>query len=211
MILRKSSMKISTALFLLLLAPSIGFPTDGDREPVIGGPCEGCENVFVGLPEELGSNARIAPVEEAGEPLIVEGVVTKPDGMPAEGIIVYAYHTDATGVYPPAATRHGRLRGWARTGANGRYRFTTIRPGAYPGRQNPQHIHMHIIEPGRVTYYIDSVHFDDDPLLTPAQRRRLQQRGGSGITHPTRDAEGRWHVQRDIHLGENIPGHRSAE
>jgi len=48
--------------------------------------------------------------------------------------------------------------------------------------------------------WIDEVIFDDDPRVTPAYRARLENRGGSGITHPTRDAAGTWHVTRDIHL-----------
>jgi protocatechuate 3,4-dioxygenase beta subunit len=178
------------------------------RAPVIGGPCEGCEQVFVGLPAELASRSRIAPAEEPGEPLIIEGVVRSADGKPVEGVVVYAYHTDAGGVYPRGTTRHGRLRGWARSGSDGRYRFDTIRPGGYPGLDTPQHIHMHVIEPGRATYYIDDILFDDDPRLTTVHRRQmLRGRGGDGLARPTRDANGVWRVQRDIVLGQGIPGY----
>lgn len=177
-------------------------------EPILGGPCDGCENVFVGLPKQLATHARIAPVGEPGAPLAIEGVVRDAQGKPAAGVIVYAYHTDATGIYPRAATRHGRLRGWARTGADGAYRFDTIRPGAYPGRDIPQHVHMHVIEAGRGSYYIDDVLFDDDPLLTESHRRRMDTgRGGSGIAHPTRDADGTWRAHRDIVLGAGIAGY----
>jgi len=177
------------------------------EEPVIGGPCEGCELVFAGLPDNLTEEARIAPEDEPGEALIIEGTVTGPDGQPVAGIIVYAYHTDATGMYPDGPTRHGRLRGWARTDAAGRYRFDTVRPAAYPGRSIPQHVHMHVIEPGIGTYWIDSIHFTDDPLLSERERTRAQDRGGSGVAVPTQDAGGRWRVTRDIRLGENVPGY----
>lgn len=102
------------------------------REPILGGPCEGCELVFEGLPEKLGAQASVAPEAEPGEALVLEGTVRTPAGQPAAGIVVYAYHTDRGGLYPDDATRHGRLRGWARTDAGGGYRFDTIRPGAYP-------------------------------------------------------------------------------
>ena len=177
-------------------------------EPVVGGPCEGCELVFVGRPERLESRTRIAPPDEPGEPMIIEGTVRKADGAAAEGIIVYAYHTDAEGVYPRGATAHGRLRGWARTDAAGRYRFETIRPGAYPERNNPQHVHMHVLEPGRVTYYIDDIVFDDDPLLTQERRRAYDTgRGGSGLVRPQTTGSGVWYVRRDITLGMGIPGY----
>lgn len=187
------------------------------REPVVGLPCEGCEAIFEGLPAQLSARARIAPAGEPGEPLTLAGRVLAADGSPRAGIVVYAYHTDAHGLYPPipgapdgAANRHGRLRGWAVSDAEGRYRFDTIRPASYPTRDVPAHIHMHVLEPGCSTYYIDDVMFTDDPLLTPAQRRaHAAGRGGNGIVTPAR-TEGRWQVARDIRLGAGIPGHRAC-
>ncbi|MCM2317573.1 MAG: hypothetical protein NDJ92_20675 [Thermoanaerobaculia bacterium] len=187
-------------------------------EPILGLPCENCEEVFNGLPSSLASSARIAPAGEPGEPLRVEGTVTDSKGRPAAGIVVYAYHTDAGGVYPRdagaegrRASRHGRLRGWAKTDGAGRYRFDTIRPASYPNGRLPQHIHMHVIEPGRGTYWIDDVVFDDDPYLTAAERGRAPGRGGSGVTEPRRDAGGTWLVVRDIRLGAQIPGYPAVE
>ncbi len=184
------------------------------REPIVGLPCEGCEAVFDGRPDHLTSQSRIAPETEPGQPLTLEGIVRDRNGLPRAGVIVYAYHTNAGGIYPtgprsPAgsAGRHGLLRGWARTDAQGGYRFDTIRPGAYPGRNLPEHIHMHVIEPGRATYYIDDVMFRDDPKLTADNIRKLAPgRGGSGIVTPEH-REGTWWVRRDIVLGERIPGH----
>lgn len=178
------------------------------NEPIAGGPCEGCEAVFVGRPATLASSARIATANEPGEPLVLEGTVRHPDGAVAPGVIVYAYHTNAAGIYPratgPDATRHGRLRGFALTGAKGEYRFETIRPGSYPNSDNPQHIHMHIVEPGRCTYWIDDVHFADDPLLKAEHRTAAPGRGGSGIAEPVKQASGVWHVRRDIVLGAGV-------
>ena len=174
-------------------------------EPIIGGPCERCKNVFVGLPETLTSGARIASVDEPGEPLVITGTVTTPTGDPAPRIIVYAYHTDAKGIYPRGTTRHGSLRAWVRTDKNGRYSFDTIRPASYPNTTIPQHVHMHVIEPGKATYYIDDVKFDDDPSLTERQRSNRRNRGGDGLSHPEKDADGVWHVRRDITLRLNVP------
>jgi protocatechuate 3,4-dioxygenase beta subunit len=187
----------------------VGAPWVGADEPVIGGPCEGCELVFVGMSESLTSAARIAPSDEPGEPLRIDGVVTDGEGRPVAGVIVYAYHTDSGGIYPQASTRHGRLRGWARTDEAGRYRFDTIRPAAYPGRPIPQHVHMHVIEPGHATYYIDDIVFSDDPLLTEERRREMiNNRGGSGLAEPTRKEDDVWHVRRDIVLGLGVPDYR---
>lgn len=199
-------MRPSVIFALAMLA--VCAPARAAGEPVVGGPCQGCEYVFVDQPAQLASRARIAPAGEPGEPLIVEGTVRTLAGAPAEGVIVYAYQTDAGGIYPKGTTRHGRLRAWARTDRDGRYRFETIRPGAYPGRGVPQHIHLHVIEPGRATYYIQDIVFADDPLLGERGRERHRRgRGGGGLVTPERDADGTWHARRDITLGEKIPGY----
>ena len=175
------------------------------REPVIGGPCEGCDWVFDGMPSKLASTARIAPAGTPGRPLVLEGVVTTQAGTPAPDVIVYAYHTDDTGIYPRAGNRHGSLRGWARTDAAGRYRFDTIRPRAYPSGGIPEHVHMHVIEPGKGTYYIDDARFTDDPLISD-RNRRSAERGGNGLVTPAL-RDGVWHVRRDVVLGRNLSGY----
>jgi protocatechuate 3,4-dioxygenase beta subunit len=142
------------------------------------------------------------------------GRILRADGRTrAPGVVLYVYHTDAQGYYSPApgatghARRHGHLRGWMRTNAAGEYRFTTIRPAAYPGRDIPAHIHPIIKEPDLNEYWIDTYEFDDDPLLTPAVRSRYENRGGPGVLHLARNAAGVWTGRRDINLGLNIPGY----
>jgi protocatechuate 3,4-dioxygenase beta subunit len=130
-------------------------------------------------------------------------------------VIVYAYHTDAHGIYPREerhagrpGSRHGLLRGWVKTDDKGQYRFDTIRPAGYPGTKIPAHVHMHVIEAGRCTYSIDELLFEDDPRLTPEERRKAERgRGGRGLSAPHKDAGGIWTVARDIVLGEGIPGY----
>ena len=185
------------------------------REPVVGLPCEGCEAIFEGLPNALTSIARIAPKDEPGQPMQIRGTVRDKNGNPIPGVVVYAYHTDASGFYPSddkfkgqAAYRHGRLRGWAITDDQGKYGFDTIRPAGYPNSDLPAHVHMHVIEAGRCTYYIDDILFEDDPRLTQQQRQELTHgRGGTGIVAPIRDQSDIWVVTRDIVLGEKIPGY----
>ena len=96
--------------------------TDLGSEPIVGLPCEGCDEVFQDLPDALTWNARIAAPDEPGDALQIHGTVRDLDGNAAQGIIVYAYHTDAKGFYPkdPSTANtqgspHGRLRGWAIT------------------------------------------------------------------------------------------------
>jgi len=173
------------------------------REVVVGGPCEGCEHAFEGQPATLASSARIAPANEPGEALSIDGVVRDAAKQPVAGVIVYAYQTNAKGLYPAGTTRHGALRGFAITDATGAYHFDTIRPASYPDSDLPQHVHLHVLERGRCTYYVDDLMFTDDPLLTPAQRATQTQRGGTGIATPVKD-EATWRVRRDITLGAGI-------
>jgi protocatechuate 3,4-dioxygenase beta subunit len=73
---------------------------------------------------------------------------------------------------------------------------------------------MVVIEPGCSTYFIEDVHFADDPALArvqpPYRDSLLNGRGGSGIVTVERDAAtGVSGVTRDIELGRrfgNYPG-----
>ena len=204
----------SSFVALLLLAATSAF-AQRHREPVVGLPCEGCEAVFDGMPNQMNSRTRIAAKSEPGVPMIVVGKALNSQGQPQSGIIIYAYQTNAKGIYPESSAvrdfetrRQGTLRAWVRTDAAGRYAFDTIRPGSYPADDIPEHIHFHVIEPGCSTYYIDDIMFTDDPKLTPKQIKRIaKNRGGNGISTPLRK-DGVWYVIRDIHLGQNIPGYR---
>lgn len=167
--------------------------------------CEWC-----GAPEapaRLGSEVRLAGAGEPGTPLVVSGTIYQPDGhTPAPGVLVYAYHANAAGVYPRRGDetgngrRHGYLRGWLRTDARGRYRIVTIRPAAYATREEPAHVHMTVTPPGRPECWVDSVMFDDDPLLTAAARARLPRRGGPGVVHAVADGRGGLRASRDVVL-----------
>lgn len=206
-----------SSCLLLSLLPSLAPAFDSARLPIVGLPCEDCEVALAGLPDEPPSVARLTAPDELGEPLQLSGIVRDAGGRARAGVIVYAHQTDHRGVYPeegvigPAEVRrHGRLRGWVQTDAEGRYRFETIRPAGYPDSGLPQHIHLNVIEPGCATYYIDDVMFEDDPRLTPTLRRKLDRgRGGHGIVTPVRIG-GVWHAQRDIVLGARIPGYRAC-
>ena len=171
-------------------------------------PLPACEWCGAGeAPAAPGWDVRIAAPEEPGEALVLSGTVFVADGRsPAPGVILYLYHTNAGGIYPKRGDetgngrRHGYLRGWLRTDERGRYRFTTIRPGSYPGGTEPAHIHVVVKEPGKDETYLDDFNFEDDPLVTPAYRARLRRRGGSGTIALERDAAGRWFGRRDLVL-----------
>ena len=121
-----------------------------------GAPCGSCN-----APEKLSWKTVIPPKNEPGEPLIITGKVFQPDGKtPAEGIVLWVYHTDRTGYYNARDdASHPRLNGWMKIGADGKYEFRTIRPGAYPHRATPAHIHAHIYGPEYSERSIDDFWF----------------------------------------------------
>lgn len=168
--------------------------------------CEGCEGVYEQPQAPLSWRSRIDTPLDQGEPLTVEGRVLRPDtGAPAAGVALYVYHTNAEGLYANGAPRsewsrrHGRLRGWIRTGDDGRYRFDTLKPAPYPGERFPAHLHFTVLEPGRRPYYIDDVVFDGEFGVTADYRARQELRGGSGIV-PLVRRQGRLTAVRDIRL-----------
>jgi protocatechuate 3,4-dioxygenase beta subunit len=190
-------------------------PPMAKADPQLGN-CNGtCTGPYEGMPGVITAHARIAPLSEPGEPLTISGRVVGPDGRPRAGIIVYAYHTDRLGIYPPpvpprseASNFHGQLRGWARTDAQGRYVFDTIRPGSYPHSNNPQHVHMHIIEPGCGTYFINELQFSDDPTRQQlSEQDRKNEASWTVVGTPHKTAQG-WEVTRNIQLGENVAGYK---
>jgi protocatechuate 3,4-dioxygenase, beta subunit len=190
-------------------------PVQHTERSVVGGPCDGCELLFAGMPDAtaIGPSLTLTTASDPGAPLVVEGRVIQVDGRtPAAGTILYLYHTNAEGLYAPAADqphtrRHGKLRGWVRTDAEGRFTFISIRPAPYPNEQIPAHIHVFVKEPDKDVHYLDEVRFLDDPLLTPEVRARNEGRGGDLDIALRRDASGTWRGRLAIVLGRNIPGY----
>ena len=122
-------------------------------------------------PQTAPSSGVVAGPGEPGPRLEVKGVVYAADGRtPVPKASVYVYQTDARGYYRPddaRGNRDPRLKALLRTDAAGRYSFTTIRPGSYPGTRIPQHIHYEVAAEGN-----GPVVFDDDPHVTDEVRRR---------------------------------------
>jgi protocatechuate 3,4-dioxygenase, beta subunit len=179
----------------------------------IGGSCEGCEAIYESkIPfEKLKPTDTLPDFKDDGPKLIVSGIVYQRDGKtPAKDVVVYIYHTDQTGQYTPGPAaegwekRHGSLRGWVKTGADGRYTFYTLKPASYPNTNIAAHIHATVKESGKNEYYIDEYLFDDDPKLTEKERK-MQFRGGYGILKLTKGDDGILRGTRNIVLGLNVP------
>jgi protocatechuate 3,4-dioxygenase beta subunit len=199
-----------TVSLILAMAPC-ACSQRSDHDKPVGGPCDRCEAMYEGMPKELSWKTIIASPVEPGVPMTISGIIYQQDGKtPAQGVILYVYHTDHAGIYSRGPEQkegviHGHLRGWMKTDDQGRYQFRSIRPGGYPNRNAPEHIHPLIKENGKSLYYMDEYLFDDDPRLTAEERRRQEKRGGAGIIHLTKNQKGEWIGKRDLVLGLNIP------
>lgn len=138
-------------------------------------------------PSPLMSIARIAPVDEPGVPLTIRAQLFDRAGTrPLPGAMIFAYHTDRTGLYNRPGARGWRLQGWARTDDAGRFEFDTVRPAPYPERNAAAHIHVHAEGAGVPRQTLKDVLFEGDPLLTDAQKRNAASAGRFGnICHVT--------------------------
>lgn len=115
--------------------------------------------------------------EPLGQRIVVSGRVLDEDGRPVPHTVVEVWQANAAGRYihkkdqwdaplDPNFTGAGRVI----TDAEGRYRFISVRPGAYPWRNHhnawrPSHIHMSLLGPAFATRLVTQMYFPDDPLI----------------------------------------------
>jgi len=151
-------------------------------------------------PASLSERARIAPASEPGTPLRISGVVVGPDGVtPQAGVVVFAYHTDDSGKYRERPGQPWRLRGWVKTDAKGTFEFETIRPGPYPGRNVPAHVHL-TIESASFGRQHAGLQFADDPLVPATDREASKAKGRFADVLEVVHEGGTEHVQLQIKL-----------
>lgn len=187
------------------ISPALAVARPPDTRPLPA--CEYCG--APDAPNNLSWSTEIARRDEPGERIVISGTVYQEDGAtPAPGILLYVYHTDATGHYPTRGDetgngrRHGRLRGWMRTDERGRYQFETIRPAPYPGERFPAHIHATLSAPGMSERYIEDFNFADDPLVPASDAARSAAAGRFGNVLVTRRRDGKLHAERDLKIPE---------
>jgi protocatechuate 3,4-dioxygenase beta subunit len=132
-------------------------------------------------PELVASGAadltRSAVGKPLGERIVVGGRVQDESGEPVRRAVVEIWQCNAAGRYrhpkdnhdaPLDPSFHGA--GQAVTDDDGWYRFTTIKPGAYPWRNHhnawrPSHIHFSLFGPAFLTRLVTQMYFPGDPLL----------------------------------------------
>lgn len=206
--------RLTVILLVTTLAASCASsqPKNDKQVRLVGGPCEGCEAVFEYGDKKLSAIDTLPDFNKNGLKIKVTGTVYQNDGVtPAEGVVLYIYHTDQHGVYATKGgetdwgKRHGYLRGWVKTDKNGKYAFYTHKPGAYPGRSAPAHIHPIVLEPNGKYYWLSSYHFAGDSLLTEKEISPDAPRGGSSGLLSLNPEGDLWIGVRNIVLGKNVP------
>ena len=115
--------------------------------------------------------------EPLGERIIVSGRVVDRTGRPIRGQLVEIWQANAAGRYRHEVDRHPAPLDPNFTGAgrcltddDGRYRFVTIKPGAYPWGNHPNawrpaHIHFSVFGASFAERLVTQMYFPGDPLL----------------------------------------------
>jgi protocatechuate 3,4-dioxygenase, beta subunit len=115
--------------------------------------------------------------EPQGERIIVAGKVLDGEGHPVAGQLVEIWQANASGRYIHKRDQHPapidpNFTGIGRciTGPDGSYRFTTIKPGAYPWKNHlnawrPAHIHFSLFGTEFTQRIITQMYFPGDQLF----------------------------------------------
>jgi protocatechuate 3,4-dioxygenase beta subunit len=115
--------------------------------------------------------------EALGERIVVSGQVLDENSRPIPHTLVELWQANSAGRYFHKIDQHDAPLdphfpgvGHTLTAADGRYKFLTIRPGAYPWKNHhnawrPAHIHFSVFGPAFATRMVTQMYFPGDPLL----------------------------------------------
>ena len=144
--------------------------------------------------------------EPLGERIVLHGTVTDGDRRPVPHTLIELWQANAAGRYRHVVDRHPapfdpNFAGAGRcvTDAEGRYRFVTIKPGAYPWRNHDNawraaHIHLSLFGPAFATRVVTQMYFPGDPLFFQ-----------DPIFHSVRDPDARELMVSRFDLEETVP------
>jgi protocatechuate 3,4-dioxygenase, beta subunit len=157
--------------------------------------------------------------EPLGERITVTGRVLDRRGRPVRGQLVEIWQANASGRYahqrdqhPAPLDPHFTGTGRCLTDGEGRYAFTTVRPGAYPWRNHtnawrPAHIHFSLFGEAFAQRLVTQMYFPGDPLFPydpilqsvtdAAARQRLVAAYDHGLSVPEWSLGYRWDIVLD--------------
>jgi protocatechuate 3,4-dioxygenase beta subunit len=160
----RSSVKRAPTRPLIVLPHTLSERTG----PVFG------QNAIGATDHDLTAQQAGAPL---GERIIVSGRVLDEEGRPLRGALVEVWQANAAGRYLHKLDQHNapidpNFSGCGRTltDGEGRYKFISIKPGAYPWGNDhnawrPGHIHFSIFGDGLLSRLVTQMYFPGDPLL----------------------------------------------
>ena len=91
-------------------------------------------------------------------------------------------------------------RSWVKTDSDGKYTFYTFVPGSDRRYSQMQQIFPIIKETSKPEVQLESLLFNDDPLLTKRCRKRLAKKGGTERIITTKKIDGILVAKKDIVL-----------
>jgi len=115
--------------------------------------------------------------EPLGERIVISGRLLDEGGKPVRGALIEVWQANAAGRYKHKMDQHHapldpNFSGFGRTltDAEGRYKFISIKPGAYPWGNHanawrPAHVHFSIFGAGLLSRLVTQMYFPGDPLL----------------------------------------------
>ena len=135
----------------------------------------GCwENLMGGAMSDLTKQHKGEPL---GQRIVVTGRVLDENYKPVPTAVIEIWQANAAGRYIHArdnwpAPLDPNFTGVGRVVSDemGRYRYITVRPGAYPWGNHynawrPSHIHLSLLGPSFTTRLVTQMYFPDDPLI----------------------------------------------
>jgi protocatechuate 3,4-dioxygenase beta subunit len=140
----------------------------------ITGPRFGHEAV---QPNDIDLTRQVPGGEAQGQRIIVSGRILDEDGKPVPDALLEIWQCNAAGRYNHENDQHDAPldpyfsgAGRVATDEQGRYRFVSIEPGAYPWRNSnnawrPRHIHLSLFGTAFPTRLVTQMYFPGDPLL----------------------------------------------
>ena len=115
--------------------------------------------------------------EAVGQRIVVHGRLLDSDGCAVPHALIEVWQANAGGRYrhvndqwPSPLDPHFAGLGRTVTDGDGHYRFTTIKPGAYPWKNHPNawrpaHIHFSVFGQAFTQRLVTQMYFPDDPLF----------------------------------------------
>jgi protocatechuate 3,4-dioxygenase beta subunit len=144
--------------------------------------------------------------EPQGERIILHGRVLDGDGRPVRNALVEIWQANAAGryhhqvdVHPAPIDPNFTGAGRCLTDGGGRYRFITIKPGAYPWQNHDnawraRHIHISLFGPAFATRLVTQMYFPGDSLFFQ-----------DPIFHSVRDEQARERMISRFDISQTVP------